>query len=93
MEGTTYSEKIKEYDMDKYVGKEKVLILLLCQLILRILKLHIIPEARGGPTNAENLRPICSCCTSLWEHKIWMNFEQNISPRIRKKEKEGNLLQ
>jgi hypothetical protein len=35
---------------------------------------HIIAEANGGPTNVDNLRPICSCCNKTIGTKNMDNF-------------------
>lgn len=59
-------KKLKNMIWDKYIGKEKGIGLCYCcseKIDSKNFEAgHIIPEAKGGPTNAENLRPICSCC-------------------------------
>ena len=51
---------------DKYIGKEKGIgKCYSCSENIDSKNFeagHIIPEAKGGPTNIDNLRPICSCC-------------------------------
>ena len=59
-------KKLKNMIWDKYVGKEKGVGLCYCcseEIDSKNFEAgHIIPEAKGGPTNVDNLRPICSCC-------------------------------
>jgi 5-methylcytosine-specific restriction endonuclease McrA len=59
-------KKLKNMIWDKYVGKEKGVGLCYCcseEIDSKNFEAgHIIPEAKGGPTNIDNLRPICSCC-------------------------------
>jgi 5-methylcytosine-specific restriction endonuclease McrA len=59
-------KKLKNMIWDKYVGKEKGIGQCYCCSEYIDSKNfeagHIIPEAKGGPTNLDNLRPICSCC-------------------------------
>ena len=59
-------KKLKNMIWDKYVGKEKGVGLCYCcseDIDSKNFEAgHIIPEAKGGPTNVDNLRPICSCC-------------------------------
>jgi len=59
-------KKLKNMIWDKYVGKEKGVGLCYCcreEIDSKNFEAgHIIPEAKGGETNIDNLRPICSCC-------------------------------
>lgn len=59
-------KKLKNMIWDKYIGKEKGVGLCYCcseEIDSKNFEAgHIIPEAKGGPTNIYNLRPICSCC-------------------------------
>ena len=59
-------KKLKNMIWDKYIGKEKGIGLCYsCNEEIDSKNFeagHIIPEAKGGPTNVDNLRPICSCC-------------------------------
>jgi 5-methylcytosine-specific restriction endonuclease McrA len=59
-------KKLKNMIWDKYIGKEKGIGQCYCCSEYIDSKNfeagHIIPEAKGGPTTVDNLRPICSCC-------------------------------
>ena len=59
-------KKLKNMIWDKYIGKEKGVGLCYCcneEIDSKNFEAgHIIPETKGGPTNIDNLRPICSCC-------------------------------
>ena len=79
-------KKLKNIIWDKYVGKERGIGHCYCcneEIDSKNFEAgHIIPEARGGPTNEGNLRPICSCCNKSMGEKIWMNSGKSICHHI-----------
>ena len=84
-------KKLKNMIWDKYVGKEKGIGYCYCcneEIDSKNFEAgHIIPEARGGPTNAENLRPICSCCNKSMGTQNMDEFRAKyMSPKNKKKE-------
>ena len=84
-------KKLKNMIWDKYVGKEKGMGRCYCcneEIDSKNFEAgHIIPEARGGPTNAENLRPICSCCNkSMGTQNMDEFMAKYMSPKSKKKE-------
>ena len=84
-------KKLKNMIWDKYVGKEKGIGNCYCcneEIDSKNFEAgHIIPEARGGPTNAENLRPICSCCNKSMGTQNMDEFRAKyMSPKNKKKE-------
>ena len=84
-------KKLKNMIWDKYVGKEKGIGFCYCcneEIDSKNFEAgHIIPEARGGPTNAENLRPICSCCNKSMGTQNMDKFRAKyMSPKNEKKD-------
>jgi 5-methylcytosine-specific restriction endonuclease McrA len=84
-------KKLKNMIWDRYVGKEKGIGYCYCcneEIDSKNFEAgHIIPEARGGPTNAENLRPICSCCNkSMGIQNMDEFMAKYMSPKNEKKE-------
>lgn len=73
-------KKLKNMIWDKYVGKEKGVGLCYCcseEIDSKNFEAgHIIPEAKGGPTNVDNLRPICSCCNKSMGTQNMDEFKQ-----------------
>lgn len=43
---------------------------------------HIIPESKGGQTNVENLRPICSTCNRSLNNTDMEEFLTKILPEL-----------
>jgi len=79
-------KKLKNIIWDKYVGKERGIGHCYCcneEIDSKNFEAgHIIPEARGGPTNEGNLRPICSCCNKSMGVQNMDEFKKKyMSPR------------
>jgi len=70
------------------IGKqyEKKCLIKWCQNKMNVFDFHVghnIPESKGGATNIDNLKPICSRCNSSMSNNYsieeWVKMGQNVS--------------